>query len=323
VLKRRLHDPETAAEAALQLEALGPEGVDPLLEALSSENLEVRFYAAEALAYLDRREAAEPLGKIARDEPAFRVFALTALSTMRDVAAYDQLRELLSSPSAETRYGAFRALWAMDEKDPFVCGELLGGQFHYHLLDVAGPPMVHVTRNRLAEVVIFGKDVKLSTPLAISAGNEIMVTARSSGEEITVSKYTVADGDQKRVVSDSLDEVIRAIVELGGTYPDVVQALQEAKNCGALTARFEVDALPQAGRSYQRKTADENSASASSKEEEDGKLTPPSDAPELFQQRGANHNSSDAPAAEKEEKKPTADDSQRRTKGLINKLLAH
>ena len=72
---------------------------------------------------------------------------------MQDFAAYEQLRELLSAPSAETRYGAFRALWAMNDNDPLVKGEVLGGQFHYHVLDVAGPPMIHVTRNRLAEIV--------------------------------------------------------------------------------------------------------------------------------------------------------------------------
>jgi len=49
-----------------------------------------------------------------------------------------------------------------------------------------------------------------------------------------------------------VDEVIRAIVDLGGTYPDVVQALQQAKVDGALASRFEVDALPQPGRSYDR-----------------------------------------------------------------------
>ncbi|GAG50072.1 unnamed protein product, partial [marine sediment metagenome] len=89
-------------------------------------------YSAETLAYLDRREAAEPLGQIARDQPAFRVFALTALSAMQEYAAYEQLRYLLSSPSAETRYGAFRALWAGNKADPLVKGESLGGQFQYH-----------------------------------------------------------------------------------------------------------------------------------------------------------------------------------------------
>ena len=42
--------------------------------------------------------------------------------------------------------------------------------------------------------------------------------------------------------------MIRAIVELGGTYPDVVLALQQAKTAHALTGRFEVDAVPAGGR---------------------------------------------------------------------------
>ena len=217
----------------------------------------MRFYAAEALAYLDRREAAEPLGQIARDQPAFRVFALTALSAMQEYAAYEQLRELLASPSAETRYGAFRALWASNQARSAGQGRALGGQFHYHVLDVAGPPMIHVTRSRLPEIVVFGAGQRLLTPLAVNAGNEIMVTS-SGGDEIAVSKFTVQDGDQKRTVSTRVDDVIRAIVELGGTYPDVVQALQEAKDSGALASRFEVDALPEAGRTYDRVADDEH-----------------------------------------------------------------
>ena len=127
-LQQQLLDPATSAGAALQLEAIGgSSGADALLKGIQSKDVEARFYAAEALAYLDHREAAEPLGKIARDEPAFRVFALTALSVMKDFAAADQLRELLSAPSAETRYGAFRALWTMDSSDPTVKGEVLGG----------------------------------------------------------------------------------------------------------------------------------------------------------------------------------------------------
>lgn len=278
-LKSELLDPATSAEAALQLEALGSEGVDPLLNALQSADSEVRFYAAEALAYLDRREAAEPLGQIARDQPAFRVFALTALSAMQDFAAADQLRELLSAPSAETRYGAFRSLWTMNQNDPKIKGELIGDQFHYHVLDVPGQPMIHVTRNRLAEVVVFGRDQRFLTPLAVNAGNEILVTSQG-GDEITVSKYSVADGDQKRQVSTKVDDVLRAVVELGGTYPDVVQVLQEARNLEALPSRFEVDALPEAGRTYDR-VAD-NTPAQGEDESSVKSSTPHSPAPNLF-----------------------------------------
>ena len=96
-LEQQLREPTTAAEAALQFEAIGIDGVPVLLKALESKDPEVRFYAAEALAYLDRHEAAAPLGEIAREQPAFRVFALTALSSMQDFGAYEQLREMLSS----------------------------------------------------------------------------------------------------------------------------------------------------------------------------------------------------------------------------------
>jgi flagellar basal body P-ring protein FlgI len=292
-LQQELFDPATAADAALQLEAIGgSEGTEPLLKAVKSKDMEIRFYAAEALAYLDCREAAEPLGQIARDEPAFRVFALTALSAMQDFAAADALRDLLTTSSAETRYGAFRSLWTMNNKDPKIKGELLGGEFHYHVLNVSGQPMIHVTRNRVAEIVLFGTDQQLLTPLAINAGNRIMITSKG-GNEISVSKFAVSEGDEKRTVSTRLDDVIRAVVELGGTYPDVVQALQEAKNCGALASRFEVDALPEAGREFDRIAADGSvvGESGSDDQAEHMKTTPASPSPDLFYQKA----SADAP----------------------------
>ncbi len=308
-LEESLLEPTAAAEAAIRLEALGTEGVNALLKGVESKNPETRFYAAEALAYLDRREAAEPLAQLARSQPAFRVFALTALSAITDYIAYEQLRELLAAPSAETRYGSFRALWAMNSGDPLVKGELLGQRFHYHVLDVGGPPMIHVTRNRLPEVVLFGPDQRLLTPLAINAGNEIMITSHGE-DEISVSKFSVDGGDQKRVVSTRVDDVIRAVVELGGTYPDVVQALQEAAAGEVLCSRFEVDALPEAGRSFDR-LADAR-----------GDSSPESPSPELFHQRG--EKKADRRAPENRENIAEKDDSRQKSntkKGVFAKML--
>ena len=107
-LKTKLFDPVTSFEATIKLEAIGKLAIDVLVEGVQAHDPKVQFYAAEALAYLDRREAAEPLGRAAHNA-AFRSQALTALSVMHDSAAYDQLRLLLAVPSAETRYGAFRA----------------------------------------------------------------------------------------------------------------------------------------------------------------------------------------------------------------------
>lgn len=256
LLERELLDPVTAQAAAMRLEAIGRDGIKALKKGILSADKEVRFYSAEALAYLDESAAAVPLADAIREEPAFRVFALAALSAMDDVAAYEQLCGLLNVASAETRYGAFRALWAMNPRDALIRGEPLSDQFGYHVLDVTGPPMIHATRSYRAEIVLFGKNERLKPPLTLDAG-KIMVNAEANSNEVTLSKFTEGEPDQKRRVSTRVDDVIRAVVELGGTYPDIVQFLERAKQSGALGCRFEVDALPEAGRSYVRAGADE------------------------------------------------------------------
>jgi hypothetical protein len=251
LLERQLLDHITAASAAVKLEAIGKPAISTLHRGLDSSEAEIRFYAAESLAYLDQPEAARPLAQIAKDESAFRVYALAALSGMQDVGAYEELRNLLDVPSAETRYGAFRAIWASRPNDPSVRGENLGGQFSYHIVPTSGIPMVHVTRTFRPEIVLFGEDQILQTPVLLDAGKSIIVKSDEDGQ-IVVSKFAVGQTDQKRVVSTRVDEVIRAIVELDGSYPDVVQALQQAKTSHALSSRLEVDAIPDSDRVYER-----------------------------------------------------------------------
>ena len=165
----------TSSRAALQLEAIGIQGVEVLEKGLESSDPEVRFYSAEALAYLDETGVAEYLAEAAEIEPAFRVFALTALSTMEDYDSKEQLRRLLHVSSAETRYGAFRALTVRRSPDPLVRGEVLGGQFSFHSLPTSGPPMIHVARSKRPEIVVFGPDQRLLVPVSTEAGNHIMI----------------------------------------------------------------------------------------------------------------------------------------------------
>ncbi len=248
LLNAQLLDPITSATAALRLEAIGGDlAIETLTEGLSSKDLEVRFYAAEALAYLDETAAVETLTQVIREEPAFRISALAALSAMDDGAAYDNLRTLLGVKSAETRYGAFRAMTSMAPGDAFLRGEDMQGMFTYHVLDVPGPPMIHVTNSHRPEIVLFGTKHELQLPLVLDAGSEILINGLSGGE-IKVSQF--GGTTQQRTVAPDVESVIRAVVELGGTYPDVVQMLQQAKNSGALTSRFRVNALPEGGREF-------------------------------------------------------------------------
>jgi hypothetical protein len=262
LLEKQLLDPVTSSNAALRLEAVGKDGIPVLKNGLNTTDPEVRFYSAEALAYLDEGSAAAALGETARNHPAFRAHALAAMSALNAVESADELRTLFDSPSAETRYGAFRALWAMNSHDPSIQGEDFGGRFHYYPLRTGGPAMVHVTRSFRPEIVTFGPDQLLKLPMSVDAGKSIVVNGSNGqdgpddGAHITVSRFEAGKPDQKRVVSCRLDDVIRAIVDLDGTYPDVVQFLQQAKASGALVCRFEVDALPSPTRFHDRNKND-------------------------------------------------------------------
>ena len=253
LLRNQLLDPVTTGNAALRLEAIGnDEAIAALKAGVASDDAEVRFHAAEALAYLDVTEAVAPLAAAARDEPAYRVHALGALSTMQDAAASEALVEMLELKSAETRYGAFRSLWKMSPNHPTIRGENLAGKFNYHVVDVPGPTMVHVTSSHRAEIVLFGRDQKLKLPMVADAGKWIMLNGLSGGQ-LTISRFVPNQPTEQRTVSTDLDDVIRAIVELGGEYPDVVQMLQQAKTSGSLTSRLAVNALPEAGRDAEEK----------------------------------------------------------------------
>jgi hypothetical protein len=214
--------------------------------------MEVQFHAATSLAYLGDGTSAKILADLALKEPAFRVYALNALSVMKnDLEAEYYLQELLRVPSAETRYGAFRALKNRNPLDQTIRGELLGGQFSYHWITSQTAPMVHITMQKHPEIVLFGTDIFLKQPFALEAGPLIFVNGQVPNE-VVVTKFSTSGIDERRTVSNRLDEVIRAVADMEGTYPDVVQLLRQADKMGVLPCRLEVDCLPEPNRYYQR-----------------------------------------------------------------------
>lgn len=251
-LSEELNNPYKAEKASLQLEAIGNEAIPILKYALKNPSLEVRFHAATALAYLEEPEGIPHLAEAAKEEPAFRIFAYAALAAVDDAEAHLALRELMSGDSAETRYGAFRSLSVLDANDPFIRGEKLNDQFTLHVLETTGTPLVHLTNRRKAEVVLFNADQKFETPLALRAGEHILITAAPGSETIAVSRYEVGQPDQRQEVSRNIAEVIRAVTDMGASYPDVAQMLVQAEQQHNLPGILKIDALPKAGRTYFR-----------------------------------------------------------------------
>jgi NADH:ubiquinone oxidoreductase subunit K len=61
--------------------------------------------------------------------------------------------------------------------DPLVRGELLGKEFAYHVLSTTGDPMIHCSRARRPEIVVFGHGLQMKPPAFLFAGDEILVKA--------------------------------------------------------------------------------------------------------------------------------------------------
>jgi hypothetical protein len=193
------------------------------------------------------------------------VFALAALTTLGTPEAREELKKMMVEPSvelengieqevssAETRYGAFRALWTIDKKDEFIGGEMLNDEFHLHVIKSQGDSMVHLTRFRVPQIVVFGADQELRTPISLSAGRHIMIRAQSGSDVVTVSRFEAHAADQEVKTTRNLVDIIRAVGKLKAAYPDVAQMLVQADRQSNLQGRLEIDAMPQAGRFYHR-----------------------------------------------------------------------
>lgn len=254
-LQDRLQVGPTAAQAALELEAIGIEAVPVLKEGLDSPSFEARFYAAEALAYLGRIEGVPTLAEAADKEPAFRVFALAALAALEKAEAVLALQELLKHESVETRAGAWRALTIINRDNPSIPNTVVNNQFRLYVID-SPTPLIHITRTRNAEIAIFDADQQFLAPLMLEAGPDIMIRAEQGSQIATVTRISTDQPMQKVQVPLTVDSVIRAAAGMGATYPDIVQMLVEADDQFNLQGPVAIDEYPEPGRVYQRPSSE-------------------------------------------------------------------
>jgi flagellar basal body P-ring protein FlgI len=275
---QELLDPTTAGVAALKLEGLGVTAVESLKKGLENSNSQVRFLAAEALAYLNDASGVDVLTDTSIHQKEFRSYALAALAALDQSAAHMALRKLMDVAEVEVRYGAFDALRTLDEGDPFlgrvrVIDDPAENEeeshpdsmslsmalslrrrnrptdpFALYLVDCDGPPMVHVARTRRCEIVLFGRDQRLLTPLVLGNGT-ILLNASDGDPSIQISKivaerHGLSDTDSKVVSSLELGDVIHQTANLGAKYPDIVAILQAAERQKNLPGPLIVDAVP-------------------------------------------------------------------------------
>jgi hypothetical protein len=244
-LEEDLLEPSRAVKAALRLEALGNGSIPALKHGLESAHPLVRFASAEALAYLGDAASAAELAHLVEQQPALRAFALTAMASLEEAVCHVKLRELLSSRSVETRYGAFRALRTLDERESAVQGELLNDSFWLHRVHSDAPPLVHLSTSRRAEVVLFGADPMLVPPFSILAG-EFTITAGDEDDHCTIRRLSVNHSTRPQQCSLSLNDILHVLADMGGMYPEAVELIRQAGTYNSLSCPVAVDALPQA-----------------------------------------------------------------------------
>lgn len=269
-LETKLLEPTTTAQASIQLEAIGREAIPTLKKGLESTDMEVRFNSAEALAYLGIADGAETLGAAARSQAAFRWGALNALVVLDELAdtrASDVLTELLHVSSAETRYGAFRAIRTRNPLDPYVRGEVLGeDRFSFHVVATTGEPLVHFSLSQRPELVLFGVDLRMTPPPFLFINKHILIK-RVDAERVKISRFQPGKEDLQVECSCQLSQLVPALVNAGAGYEDMLLALRTAKKEGYLDARVALDAVPRPKRAYYRDDFDDESEGGTAPEE--------------------------------------------------------
>ncbi len=124
--------------------------------------------------------------------------------------------------------------------------------FALYVVDSEGPPLVHVSRTRRSEIVVFGRQQKLLTPVVLGAG-AILLNAADNDEKIEISKIVPSpggDSDTKITTSLELAEVLKRLANLGAGYPEIVSVLETAQRQKNLAGELVVDAVPVTSASY-------------------------------------------------------------------------
>ncbi len=250
-LAKQLANPATAADAALQLEAIGESAIPTLLEGIESTNPELRFYAAEALAYLDRSEAVAPLEQAAQNVAAFRHDALLALQELQRHESVEALKRLMDEPSLETRYGAFCALRRREDAHSHLIGRNLGAMDLFKVASTA-PPAVVISLRENPEIVIFGTPPEVDIPRFLRSSGLMLMRDAADASQLKVSRFARGEDDRRSTAGKSVESIVKAIAAVGGGYGDVVAMLRIAKDKGYLSGQLAIDPLPRPLRTYHR-----------------------------------------------------------------------
>ncbi|MDA7950625.1 MAG: flagellar basal body P-ring protein FlgI [Pirellulaceae bacterium] len=245
-LEEELLSATTASgQAALRLEAIGYAATESLKNGLFSPNEDVQFYSAEALAYLQQKEAIPVLVELTSRRPDLRWHALAALSSLDSPLTAEALGQLLHSEDPQVCYGALNTIVTRHPNHPLAAGQDYR-YFRFHRLVTNRSPMVHFSRYQTPEVALFGPNVPLRGQIILDVGQTLMITSQPNNL-VKVTRFGLGDAENNTLFCQAnLEELYKVLAGEGINvrYGELLELTQQLQAKGHLAATIEIDALP-------------------------------------------------------------------------------
>lgn len=176
---RLLEDPEgRAGHIVSAWKTLGRNITPVLRELYGHEDMTVRTAALEAGAWLQDRQAVDPLVALAgHEDPAMRVTVARWLVAFTGVPrARNTVRAMLNDEDPAIRIGAYEALSLVGDPNIERMAVGQGDQFKFYIDRVnCDKPMVFATQTDTPVLVIFGRDLGFRRSLFTQVGNALMI----------------------------------------------------------------------------------------------------------------------------------------------------
>jgi flagellar basal body P-ring protein FlgI len=226
-LEKMLQEPRDTVRAALRLEAMGRDSIPSLKAGLDNSHPFVRFACAESLAYLSSPAGVDELAQLATEHSLLTTHGTLALASLGENVCRHKLADMLVSSEPAVRCAAFHAFTLLDETDHRLGGVHLHDSFWLYRQPMVPNNMVYYSTARRAQVVLFGRNITLSPKTRMLVGKDFTVTMNEGDGQCTVKRITTA-GEEKRVTTSRLDDVLTALSDVGAAYPDIVDFLRRA-----------------------------------------------------------------------------------------------
>ena len=229
-------DPVLARQAALKLEAVGPESVPALEGSLRSSRPSVRLAAATALAAMRDPAGIIPLTRVidmsTSDEERRLAARYLNFYTERNVRDYQ--KKLLSDRDPEVRYRALLGLERTQEEAQYAVHETAEkGDFRISRVQAGGTPALVVKARTPRRLVFFGEGLSLRPPFKQAQLGELAVEARDR-TKVTIYYRIYGQPNELPIRSMALVDLVKALDKINVTVNDIMDLIFKLSRADAI-----------------------------------------------------------------------------------------